>query len=178
MFYKIDVGVPFSNSLYPYVDILDGVVLFGNIDDGATFIGTLTTPYILYGNSYHDVYVRTLQHSFCVVIHSDNIIIILQVGSNGQISFGRGTSCCCNRSFPTFPPLVTAFWNDIDLEIGGVVFHRVINSGSELDDLRGSLRTVAGNVCRQFRPTSAAVITFVQVSASNGSSEIVCGLAL
>ena len=92
-----------------------------------------------------------------------------QVGSNGQVSFGEGTSSF-DIIFPTTPPLVTAFSADIDPIVGGTIFHRVINSGPELEDLSTNLR---GFQCEQFEPTSAAVITFERVSRFSGSSDIV-----
>ena len=103
----------------------------------------------------------------------------MQVGSNGQVSFGSGTDECCDRGFPTAPPLVTAFWNDIDLRIGGTIYHRVINANdSELAVLGDSLRAIPGGQCLQFEPTSAAVITYERVSAFGGSSDIVCAAAI
>ena len=97
-----------------------------------------------------------------------------QVGSNGQVSFGSGTSDCCSRTFPTLPPLITAFWNDINPNTGGVIYHRLITSGSELEDL-GDLvvATARDNCLLVFQPTSAAVVTFERVSAFSGNETIV-----
>ena len=92
-----------------------------------------------------------------------------QVGSNGQVSFREGTGRF-DIHFPTTPPLVTAFWADINPIIGGTIFHRVINSGPELEDLSTNL---SGFQCEQFEPTSAAVVTFERVSRFGGSSDIV-----
>ena len=96
----------------------------------------------------------------------------LQVGSNGPVSFGTGTSIL-SPSFPTFPALLAAFWRDINVNTGGVIYYRVINSGSELATLGESLRAVPGGSCLQFTPASAAVITFERVSAFGGSSSVV-----
>ena len=87
------------------------------------------------------------------------------------MSFGSGTTSCCNRNFPTSPPLVTAFWDDINPRVGGTIYHRIVaSSDPELVELRDCLR---GGQCLQFEPTSAAVITFEEVSAFGGSSDIV-----
>ena len=47
----------FSNSLYSYNTGMEHRFDEVDLDDGSTFIGSLTTPYILYGISYQDVYV-------------------------------------------------------------------------------------------------------------------------
>ena len=99
-------------------------------------------------------------------------MIHIQVSSNGPVSFGTGTSST-SPSFPTTPPLVAAFWRDINPATGGVIYYRVINSGSELATLGESLRAVPGGSCLQFTPASAVVITFERVSAFGGSSSVV-----
>ena len=78
------------------------------------------------------------------------------------------------------PPLVTAFWSDSNILIGGVIFHRMINSESELADLRNRLTAtlLREEECLQFYPTSAAVVTFDQVSAFGGTPEIVCAIPI
>ena len=99
---------------------------------------------------------------------------MLQVGSNGQLSFGSGTASF-SGTFPLSPSAVvlTPFWNDIDLRVGGTIYHRVINAGEELGDLGDRLRTIPREDCLDFDPTSAAVVTFERVSEFGGSPDIV-----
>ena len=90
------------------------------------------------------------------------------------MSFGSGSDECCIGRFPTTPPLVTAFSNDIDPTEGGAIYHRVLNStDSELAVLRDSL---IGQASLQFEPTSGAVITYDQVAEYSGSSDVVCAM--
>ena len=63
----VSVGSPFSNSLYPYNNGMD--TSFDGVVDAFAFIGTFTTPYILYGNSYQDVYVSCMQIMLCLIIY-------------------------------------------------------------------------------------------------------------
>ena len=89
------------------------------------------------------------------------------------MSFGARATAGFNRTFPTTPPLVAAFWNDINTRTGGIIYHRVINAGNEIGDLRDRLRALPGGECLDFAPTSAAVITYERVSAFAGSSDTV-----
>ena len=55
---RIEVCLDFSgfvNSLYVYNDGRDA--RFEEVDDDSTFVGTLSSPYVLYQNTYSDVYV-------------------------------------------------------------------------------------------------------------------------
>ena len=57
-------GLGFSNSLFPFNAGSD--TFFDSDDDDYTFIGTLSSPYVLYGESYQDVYVSLQSTSMYV----------------------------------------------------------------------------------------------------------------
>ena len=76
--FYIIVGAPFSNSLFSYNDVLDGQ--FANVNDGSDFVRTFTTPYILYGNSYQDVYVSIKRDDHSTQVYVFDLSRLVQMG--------------------------------------------------------------------------------------------------
>ena len=65
-------GLAFSNSLFPFNAGSD--TIFDSGDDISTFIGTLSSPYVLYGESYQDVYVSSQSTSTCMTLNVHNYV--------------------------------------------------------------------------------------------------------
>ena len=104
---------------------------------------------------------------------------MLQVNSNGVLSFNQSfTNCCGRRRFSTFSaPLVAPFWHDFNPRVAGIISYRQTSNTSQLNTVHQLFTTLDTGELRDFSPTHLFVATWDQVSEYDGSPEVIPLLA-
>ena len=90
---------------------------------------------------------------------------ILQVNSNGVLSFDQSFTRCCGTRFPIFSaPLIAPFWHDFDPRVAGIISYRQTSNISQLNTVHQLFTTLDTGELRDFFPTHLFVATWNQVS--------------
>ena len=99
---------------------------------------------------------------------------MLQVNSNGVLSFDQSfTRCCGTRRFPIFPaPLIAPFWHDFNPRVAGRISYRQTSNTNQLNTVHQLFTTLDTGELRDFSPIHLFVATWDQVSQFAGSSEV------
>ena len=120
--------------------------------------------------------------------------IVLQVNSNGILSFNHPFTICCGaRTFPIItiilhhfiyhpitvpplmiipPPLIAPFWHDFDPTVAGRISYRQTNNTNQLNTVHQLFTTLDTGELRDFSPTHLFVATWDRVSQFASSSEV------
>lgn len=140
------------------------------VDDGTTGPIALFSSGVPFGSSNQTtayVSVSIISHSAFVVTAN---LCLMQVGSNGLISFGSSFNSFINQEFSSGNTyyVVTAFWDDIDLRSdSGDIYYQTFTSGVFLDQVNDYIRRVRPT---SFEATWMMVAYWVRVNAFPGSS--------
>ena len=100
------------------------------------------------------------------------ITIIMQVSTNGVVSFGANFTDYDSRPFPlsTSDILIAPFWDDSNVENGGQVLFRLSDSQTLLNKV-GS--TINDTLEFDFIPTMLFIVTWNGIPEYGGSQNIV-----
>ena len=100
------------------------------------------------------------------------MINLLQVGTNGYITFG--TSAFTEYSNTAFPGtsgqyIVAGFWDDIDIRNGGSIRYEIFEDGYFLDEVNEYITKIRPT---SFEGTWMLVSSFEKVEPYSGSGEV------
>ena len=101
------------------------------------------------------------------------ITIIMQVSTNGVVSFGATFTEYYSRPFPlssTSDILIAPFWDDSNVQYGGQVLFRLSDNQTLLNKV-GS--TINDTLEFDFSPTMLFIVTWRGIPESGGSQNIV-----
>ena len=100
------------------------------------------------------------------------ITIIMQVSTNGILSFGSNFTDYYSRPFPLSKSdiLIAPFWDDSNVEIGGQVLFRLSDNQTLLNEV-GS--TINDTLEFNFTPTILFTVTWRGIPQVHGSQNIV-----
>ena len=100
------------------------------------------------------------------------ITIIMQVSTNGVVSFGATFTDYDSRPFPlsTSDILIAPFWDDSKVKIGGQILFRLSDNQTLLNKV-GS--TINETLEFDFTPTMLFIVTWSGIPESYGSQNIV-----
>ena len=100
------------------------------------------------------------------------ITIIMQVSTNGVVSFGATFTEYYSHLFPlsTSDILITPFWDDSNVENGGQVLFRQSDNQTLLNKV-GS--TINDTLEFDFTPTMLFIVTWRGIPETRGSQDIV-----
>ena len=96
-------------------------------DDNASPAQSLSTMFPFYGTSYSTLYVSCMHGGSLVLCEYEltNPHILMQVSTNGLLSFNRRYTSSSPRLFPLVEEvLISPFWADININVQGRIFYR------------------------------------------------------
>ena len=97
----------------------------------------------------------------------------MQVNTNGIVSFRLSFTDFAPRSFPlnNFVPLIVPFWDDVNIQNFGSIFHRVTSNATLLQRARDQLQELfpsSGN----FTPNTLFIATWDGVAQFGGGTRV------
>ena len=95
------------------------------------------------------------------------IIIIMQVSTNGVVSFGSALNYYSSRPFPLRYAIIAPFWDLSNVENGGHILFRLSENQTLLNQV-GSI--INDHLEYDFTPTMLLIVTWDRIPEFSGSS--------
>ncbi len=120
------------------------------------------------------VKIRKCWEIFVCAVYTVATLVMLQISTNGLVSFGESFDLQNLESFPRrtppYVPVIAPFWADFNFRDSGAIFYRVTQDPAVLNSAEHKIATPG------FSPTLAVVITWFQGELQRNSGSVVCGI--
>ncbi len=101
------------------------------------------------------------------------LVILLQINSQGVLSFGNFVLEAEPQPFPGSVPVIAPYWDMVDLKRGGSVYYRTSNEPDLLQQAQDDVLSQFPDLEGFFVPTSVFVATWLEVQEFQGEAEVI-----